>query len=157
MYSLYSIESRQSGNWKLQEAVQSKKSYEVGYHSNYKRNETCNNRAVLVCDDNTTPTIRGMKRSSLLDMSLSVFNFLAQCIMIAIGNTDVKISEISSITIKWLQSNLKLLVKGVPLLANMVQIIKNSGIVIIGGFVKMEIVSAILSFFSSVSGVLFLY
>jgi hypothetical protein len=67
----------------------------------------------------------------------------------------VKISEISSITINWLQLKLKLLVKGVPLLAKMIQIIKNSGIVIMGGFVKMEIVSAILSFFSSVSGVLF--
>ena len=96
-----------------------------------------------------------MKRSSLLDMSLSVSNFLAQCMMIAIGNMDVKISEISSITINWLQLKLKLLVKGVPLLAKMIQIIKNSGIVIMGGFVKMEIVSAILSFFSSVSGVLF--
>ena len=39
--------------------------------------------------------------------------------------------------------------------ARNIQNIKNKEIVIIGGFVKIEIVSAILSFFSSVSSYLF--
>ena len=80
-------------------------------------------------------------------MSLSVFNFFAQYRVIAIGKTDAKISEISSIIRNWVQSNLNPLVNGVPSHARIIQIIVNNGIVIIGGFVKIEIVSAILSFF----------
>ncbi|WP_067145741.1 hypothetical protein [Methanobrevibacter olleyae] len=64
-------------------------------------------------------------------------------------------SEINSVIINCLQLKLKLLVKGVPLLARMIQIIKNNGIVTIGGFVKIDIILAILSFFSSVSSYLF--
>ena len=96
-----------------------------------------------------------MKRSSLFDMSLSVFNFFAQYRMIAIGKIEAKTSEIISVIMNWLQLKLKLLVKGVPLLARIIQINKNNGMVIIGGFVKTDIVSAILSFFSSVSSYLF--
>ena len=88
-------------------------------------------------------------------MSLSVSNFFAQCNMIAIGRTDAKISDISSIMINWFQLKLKLLVNGVPLLDTIIQIIRNNGMVIIGGFVNIEIVSAILSFLSSVSSYLF--
>ena len=70
--------------------------------------------------------------------------------MIAIGNMDAKISEISSVMMNRVQLNLNPLVKGVPSHARIIHMIRNNGIVIIGGFVKIEIVSAILSFFSSV-------
>ena len=75
--------------------------------------------------------------------------------MIAIGSMDAKISEISSVMMNWVQSKLNPLVNGVPSHARIIQIIKNRGIVIMGGFVKIEIVSAILSFLSSVSSYLF--
>ena len=75
--------------------------------------------------------------------------------MIAIGNMDAKTSEINSVMMNWVQLKMNPLVNGVPSHARIIQIIKNNGIVIIGGFVKIEIVSAILSFFSSVSSYLF--
>ena len=68
---------------------------------------------------------------------------------------DAKISEISSVMMNWVQLKLNPLVNGIPSHARIIQIIKNNGIVMIGGFVKIEIVSAILSFLSSVSSYLF--
>lgn len=82
------------------------------------------------------PTIRGMKRSWRLEMSLSVLSFLAQNRIIAIGNIEAKTSETSS-------SDMNLLKLKAPFSNDKtMQIIKNNGIVIIGGFVTVEIIFA---------------
>lgn len=69
-------------------------------------------------------------------MSLSLFVFLAQDNMIALGKIDAKIIDINSKT----GNSHRLLIDNVK------QIIKNNGIHIIGGFVIVEIVLANLNF-----------
>ena len=82
------------------------------------------------------PIISGVKRSSLLEMSLSLPLFLAQNNMIAIGKIDAKTREINSKS----GNSHKLLIDNVK------HIIKNNGIDIMGGFVKVEIFLANLNF-----------
>lgn len=82
------------------------------------------------------PTINGVKRSFLLEISLSLPLFLAQYRMIAIGKIEVKIIDINS-----KRGNCHKSFKD-----NVKQIIKNNGIQISGGFVKVEIVLANLNF-----------
>ena len=102
----------------------------------------------------TVPMIRGANLSSRFEISLSVLSFLAQKTMIAIGSADVKTSDMISHNANRPQSKLKLEVKGVPLDASTIQIIENRGIHIIGGFVNVDIVLAILSFLGSFSSYL---
>ena len=87
------------------------------------------------------PTINGMNLSDLFEMSLSVLSFLAQKRMIAIGNMEAKISEITSRTMNFPESN--------PFGPNdnVRQIMKNKGMQIIGGFVIVEILLAIFNLF----------
>lgn len=84
------------------------------------------------------PTINGVNRSVLLDMSLSVPSFFAQYRMIAIGSIDVNISDIIS--------NVRKSVK-LCLNVNVKQIIRNNGMHIIGGLVIVEIFFAIFTLF----------
>ena len=88
-----------------------------------------------------SPTISGVNLSLLLEMSLSVPSFFAQYNMIAIGRTDAKTSEISSRAM-----NLDKL-KTPSSNDSTIHIIKNNGMVIIGGFVKVDILSAIFNLF----------
>ena len=90
------------------------------------------------------PTINGVYLSLLFEISESVPSLLAQNSIIAIGRSEAKISEITSKTMNLLKSN--------PLLLNdsTEQMIKNSGIVIIGGFVIVDIVFAILNLFINI-------
>ena len=87
------------------------------------------------------PTTRGTKRSVRFEMSLSVPIFLAQASMIAIGNIDEKTSEISSRTMNLDMLNMPLSYEST------IDIIKNKGMQIIGGFVKSETRFAIFSLF----------
>ena len=86
------------------------------------------------------PTISGVYLSPRLEMSLSVPSFLAQYNMIAIGRMDAKIRETNSKTMNSDKSN--------PFGQNdnVKQIITNKGIVMIGGLVKVDTVSAIFNF-----------
>ena len=89
----------------------------------------------------TIPTISGMYRSDLFEMSLSVPSFLAQKRMIAIGRSEANISEITSRTMNFEMSNPPAVNDSVK------QIIKNSGMHMIGGLVNVEIRSAIFNLF----------
>ena len=80
--------------------------------------------------------IKGIGRSCLLEMSLSLPVLLAQYKMIAIGSIDAKTIEINSKSGNCHKS----------LIDNVRQIIINNGIHIIGGFVNVEIVFANLNF-----------
>ena len=74
-------------------------------------------------------------------MSKSVFNLLAQNNIIAIGRMDAKTSEMTSMTMNFPKSK-------TPFSKDRItQITKNSGIVIIGGCVKSEILLAIFNLF----------
>ena len=88
----------------------------------------------------TIPTIKGMYLSERLEMSLSVFSFFAQKRMIAIGKMDANTNEMTSKTMNLPKSN--------PLGVNdnAAQIIRNSGMQMIGGLVNVEIVLATFSF-----------
>ena len=82
----------------------------------------------------TIPTTNGVKRSSRFEISLSVFNFLAQKTMIAIGRTDAKTSEINSNPMNLDKLN-------VPFSNDKIrQIIKNRGMHMIGGLVIVDTV-----------------
>ncbi|MBQ2831204.1 hypothetical protein [Methanobrevibacter sp.] len=70
-------------------------------------------------------------------MSLSVFSFLAQNSMITNGRIEANISEISSKTMNLFKSNAPFSKESAK------HIIRNSGIVIIGGFVIVDIALAI--------------
>ena len=94
------------------------------------------------------PTISGVYRSPRFEMSLSVPSFLAQYNMMAIGKSDANISEITSRTMNLDKSN----PSGVN--DNVRQIIANNGMVIIGGFVIVEILSAIFSLFPIVISIM---
>jgi methylglyoxal synthase len=87
------------------------------------------------------PTMSGMKRSDLFDVSLSVPSFLAQNNMIAMGSMDAKISETTSNAMNLLKSN------PLPLNESITQIIKNNGMQMIGGLVNVEICLAIFNLF----------
>ena len=87
------------------------------------------------------PTIRGMYLSDLFDMSLSVPSLLAQKSMIAMGRAEANTSETASITMNLETSNPSGVNESVR------HIIKNSGMHIIGGFVNVEILLAILNLF----------
>ena len=87
------------------------------------------------------PMISGIKRSCLLEMSLSVFNFLAQNRIIAIGKIEAKTSEINSKTTNLYKSKTPFSKEST------IHINKNNGIVIMGGFVIAEIISAIFTLF----------
>lgn len=84
----------------------------------------------------TVPTISGVKRSSLLEISRSFPVFLAQYNMIAIGSIEANIREIISRTGNCQRLSMD----------NVRHIIMNNGMQIIGGFVKVEIVLANLNF-----------
>lgn len=87
------------------------------------------------------PTTNGVYLSWRFEMSESVFSFLAQNTIIAIGNIDANTNEINSKTINLFMSN-------VPFSKDKIkQIIKNNGIQMIGGLVNVEIVLAIFNLF----------
>ena len=87
------------------------------------------------------PTISGMYLSDLLEMSLSVLSLFTQNSMIAIGNMEANTSEMASRTMNLPKSN----PFGVN--DNAAQIMINKGMQIIGGFVSVEIVLAVLTLF----------
>ena len=85
----------------------------------------------------TTPTIKGVNLSSRFDMSLSVLSFFAQNTIIAIGSIEANTIEIDSkrmnlAKLNWPFSN-----------DNTIDIIRNSGMHMIGGFVNVDIALAI--------------
>ena len=80
------------------------------------------------------PTISGVNLSSRFEMSLSVLSFLAHRRMIAIGRADANINEISSRIINFEKSNDPFSND------NTKQIMKNSGMHMIGGLVNVEII-----------------
>lgn len=81
----------------------------------------------------TIPTTSGVYLSLLFEMSLSVPNLRAQYKMIAMGNIDAKTSDINSKTRNLEKSKTPFLKD------NIIHIIKNNGIQIIGGLVIVEI------------------
>jgi hypothetical protein len=97
------------------------------------------------------PTISGMYLSDLFEMSLSVFSFLAQKRMIAIGSREAKTNETTSRTMNFEKSN----PSGVN--DNVRQIMKNSGMHMIGGLVIVEILSAIFNLFMNYNIGLMIY
>lgn len=84
------------------------------------------------------PTIRGVKRADLLDMSMSPPFFLAQYKIMIKGIIDVKTSRINSTVMNFDRLN-------TPFSNDIIyEIIKNNGMQIIGGCVIVEIALAIL-------------